>query len=211
MTAKQEILNRLRARRREEAHPAPWQLRRQFDDLAARFTQALTAAHGEVFPVVDVEAALAQLGDVLTELQVQQAAVNDDLPLAVSDLSRRWPQIDWQLVGQSEEDLRAFCAQANVGISGVEAALAETGTLVVGSGPKRSRLVTLLPPVHVALVKTSQLLPDIFAWTAVRPQPMPANTVFISGPSKTADIEQTMAVGVHGPRRLLVILINDVH
>ncbi|MDQ7030580.1 MAG: lactate utilization protein [Ardenticatenia bacterium] len=103
-------------------------------------------------------------------------------------------------------DVRAFAASADVGVSGVEAALAETGTVVVRSGPGRSRLATLLPPVHVAFVPFKRLTVDLFTWLGRRPDPMPANLVFISGPSKTADIEQTLAVGVHGPVRFIVVL-----
>jgi L-lactate utilization protein LutC len=79
----------------------------------------------------------------------------------------------------------------------------------VSSGPGRSRLATLLPPVHIALVPTSRMTTDIFTFTAARQGELPANMVFISGPSKTGDIEQTMSIGVHGPKRFIVILYED--
>ena len=66
--------------------------------------------------------------------------------------------------------------------------------------------MTLLPRVHVALVPENCLFQDIFAWTASRSGKMPANTTLVGGPSKTADIEFTMTVGVHGPEKLIVIL-----
>ena len=100
-------------------------------------------------------------------------------------------------------------------MSGVDAALAETGTVVVSSGPGRSRLTTLLPPVHLALAPTSSLTNDIFTlvktstWRAARGGEMPAAMTLISGPSKTADIEQTMAIGVDGPKRFIVVLYDD--
>ena len=78
--------------------------------------------------------------------------------------------------------------------------------MVVSSGRGRSRLTSLLPPVHLALVPTSSLTTDIFTWTAARQGQLPASLTLISGPSKTADIEQTMAVGVHGPKRFIVVL-----
>ena len=88
----------------------------------------------------------------------------------------------------------------------MDAALAETGSLVVTSGAGKSRMATLLPPVHIAMLPESCLHMDLFTWTAAREGPLPANLTLISGPSKTADIEQTMAVGVHGPRRLIAIV-----
>jgi L-lactate dehydrogenase complex protein LldG len=70
-------------------------------------------------------------------------------------------------------------------------------------------MATLLPPVHIALVPESRLTADLFTWTAARQGPLPANVTLVSGPSKTADIEQTMAIGVHGPKRFIVVLYAD--
>ena len=109
-------------------------------------------------------------------------------------------------MGQTAGDLREFCARADVGLSGAEAALAETGSIVIRSGSGKSRLVTLLPPVHVALVPVSCFTMDIFTWTAERSGEMPANLILISGPSKTADIEFKLTLGVHGPGHMIVVL-----
>ena len=98
-------------------------------------------------------------------------------------------------------------------ITGADAALAETGSLVVTSGPGKSRMVSLLPPVHIALVPVSRLTNDIFTYMAAQgnntPDTMPANRVFITGPSKSGDIEQILALGMHGPKRCIVILYED--
>lgn len=212
MTARDEILTRLRSKTRPTEPPAPWQSRRQFGDLVERFQKALTAVHGEVHLVNTLPEAMAQLGHLFEELNVERAVGNDEPLLQEANLPIRWPQITWAFAAQQPtEQLRAFCAAADVGISSAEAALAETGTVVVGSGAGKSRLVTLLPPIHIALVPASKLTTDLFTWAAARPQTAPpANTVFISGPSKTADIEQTMAIGVHGPKRFIVILIREM-
>ncbi len=207
MGARREVLQRLRATRRAVNHPAPWKSRRHFDDLAERFAQALTAAHGEVWRAADLDEALERLGAFLAEIGASRVIVNHEPPLDGLDFPARWPHIEWFVVGQTPGDLRAFAASADVGISGAQAALAETGTVVVCSGPGRSRLTTLLPPVHVAFVPVARLTVDLFTWVADRrPNPMPANVVFVSGPSKTADIEQTLAVGVHGPTRFIAVL-----
>ncbi|MBE2235334.1 MAG: lactate utilization protein [Anaerolinea sp.] len=206
MNDREQILAILRQQTRPADHPAAWQSRRQFDDLAQRFIAALTEAHGEVHHVDSLDAALAMLGDLLTGLSARRVAVNADSPLDATDLAGRWPAVQWRMAGQENDDLRAFCAAADAGITGADALLAETGTVVISSGPGKSRLVPLLPPVHIALASTSSLTTDLFTWTAARGQAMPSSLTLVSGPSKTADIEQTMAIGVHGPKRLIVIL-----
>lgn len=212
MSAREEILNRLRSCGREVSHPAAWRSRRQFDDLAERFTIALTAAKGELHRAVDLASALAQLDRLLVELDANRVVANTLTWGNGKSLNfaSRWPSITWHLAGcETGETFRAHCATADVGISGADAALAETGSVVISSGPGYSRLVSLLPPVYIALVATSQLTTDLFTWTAARLEPPPAALTIISGPSKTADIEQTMAIGVHGPRRFIVVLYGD--
>jgi L-lactate dehydrogenase complex protein LldG len=209
MTDRDQILTILRQQERTVTHPPAWQSRRQFDDLADRFDASLTAAHGEVHRAGSLAEALGLLGRVLAGLGAERVAVNAEPPLDGVDLTTRWPDIQWRVTGQGDDDLRAFCAAADAGITGADAVLAETGTIVVSSGPGKSRLVPLLPPVHVVLAPTSRLTSDLFTWTAGRGGAMPSSVTLISGPSKTADIEQTMAIGVHGPKRLIVILYQD--
>lgn len=101
-----------------------------------------------------------------------------------------------------------------VGITGSEAALADTGSIVLRSGAGRSSLASLLPPVHVAFVRTHRIYPDMLAYIealdaedgAAAHVRAVGNLVFISGPSRTADIEQTLTLGVHGPRELILIV-----
>ncbi|MDX1663111.1 MAG: lactate utilization protein [Candidatus Promineifilaceae bacterium] len=204
--ARREILSRLRSQRRSVGPPGPWRSRRGFDDLAAQFETALETANGEVIQAADLEEATERLDELLQELRTTRVVANAEAPLTEMDLRGRWPEISWHIVGQSAGNLRAFCADADVGLSGARAALAETGSIVLHSGPGSSRLTTLLPPVHIALVPVSRLTTDIFSWVEAREKPLPANITLVSGPSKTADIEQTLATGVHGPGRLIVIL-----
>lgn len=205
--ARNDILARLRRKARESARPAPWPSQRAFPDLADRFEEALTAAGGEVVRADDFDAALSALGDLLREIEARQAVADATPPVSDVDLPGRFPDVTWRRLGEEKDEAwRARCAAAGMGLSGADAALAETGTIVVSSGPGRSRLATLLPPVHVALVPATLLTTDIFTWTAARQGNFPANVTLISGPSKTADIEQTLAVGVHGPKRLIVLL-----
>ena len=101
----------------------------------------------------------------------------------------------------------------DVGITDVEAALAETGSIIISSGPHRSRGSYLAPPVHIALVHTSQILADLIDYFDGSNDPLDrpnrSATVLISGPSKTADIEGILITGVHGPGEVHVVLIDD--
>jgi len=98
---------------------------------------------------------------------------------------------------------------ASAGITGVVCAIAETGTLVVVSDAKRSRGTFMIPPVHVAIVLETQIIPDMIdLWGQIGNRP-PTATTLISGPSKTADIEGILVTGVHGPGSVHVILISD--
>lgn len=190
-----------------------WRSRRRFNDLAARFTEALTDGGGEVIRVADLAGAAGRLGELWAEMDAQRVVANAEPLVLALEVQRRWPDMTWVVAGEesggSDEALRAFCAGADAGLTAVDAALAETGSLVVSSGPGRSRMVSLLPPVHIALVPLSSLTTDLFTWTAARAQTVPAAVTLVSGPSKTADIEQTLAIGVHGPKRLIVILVEE--
>jgi len=203
MTARKEILERLREQKRVTARPAPWTLHREFEDMAAQFTRALTAVKGQVVRATPDDL-IPVLDQILRTHHVTRAVVNGDCPIPTETLFHAFPNVAW---GDTVD--RAFLTIADVGISGAKAALAETGSVVVDSGPNKSRLATLLPPIHVALVKTSQLVPDLIAYMAARNGDFPANRVLISGPSKTADIEQTLVVGVHGPKQFIVVLVDD--
>lgn len=96
----------------------------------------------------------------------------------------------------------------DVGITTAQAAIAETGTLVLDSAFEKHRLVSLVPPVHVAIIDASQIyltLAEALAALQRGPELSPAITL-ITGPSRTADIELTLALGVHGPQELHVIV-----
>ena len=100
----------------------------------------------------------------------------------------------------------------DAGFTGTVGGIAETGGLLLMPGPTEPRLLSLVPPIHIALLRASTIQ-DSF-WSAVQAlgwtRSLPPNALMISGPSKTADIEQTLAYGVHGPKRLIVVLVDDL-
>lgn len=96
----------------------------------------------------------------------------------------------------------------DLGITGAEAGFAESGSIVVRSGPGRPRMASLVAPVHVAVLDRAAVYRSLAHWSAVRAGSIAdaANVVFISGPSRTGDIEQVLTLGVHGPKHLHVVL-----
>ncbi|NIM95296.1 MAG: hypothetical protein GTO18_16495 [Anaerolineales bacterium] len=206
MDSRESILKRLHQEGTPEALPPVWQSSRSFPDLPSRFKEALEAAGGEVYLAENLEEAWRTLIGILKEAHARFIVVEDEAPLNSVDFKKNWPEHQWHIIGVEEGALREVCELADVGLSSASAALAETGSIIVESGPGKSRLATLLPPVHIAVVPTSKLTTDIFTWTVDCGTEMPANLTMISGPSKSADIEFQLTMGVHGPKRMIVIL-----
>jgi L-lactate dehydrogenase complex protein LldG len=118
--------------------------------------------------------------------------------------------------GIGAEDFTRRVEAADIGVTSVDYALADTGTLVLRAGHGRARSISLLPAVHIAVLKPGQIisgLDDLFpllAETCERSSgSLDSALTFITGPSRTADIELTLVVGVHGPQELHVILLDE--
>jgi L-lactate dehydrogenase complex protein LldG len=138
-----------------------------------------------------------------TNLRAQRIALSDtpsiERIMYMTDLD-----IEELAITPSATEIFSF----DVGISSAQAAIAETGTLVLDSTYERHRLVSLVPPVHIAIVDASRIvetLGEALALLRKDNEISPAVT-FITGPSRTADIELTLAIGVHGPQELYVII-----
>ena len=125
------------------------------------------------------------------------------LPSSVEALSFARPLAQWK--GELFDTVDAGFTVARSGI-------AATGTLVIAPDAATPRTVSLAPPLHVCLVYASSLHADLHA--AARAERwadgMPSNLVLVSGPSKTSDIQQTLAYGAHGPRWLWVLIVDDL-
>jgi L-lactate dehydrogenase complex protein LldG len=124
-----------------------------------------------------------------------------------------WPRLaglDWAAAGLALEP-RAAKAEDALGVTGVYCALAETGTLMLVSGADTPASVSLLPETHVAIVPVSRILPHMEdGWELLRAEHrvLPRAVNFVSGPSRTADIEQTLILGAHGPYRVHIVLVG---
>ena len=101
--------------------------------------------------------------------------------------------------------------EVGIGITGADAGLAESGSLVLVSGAHRPRMASLIPHHHVAVLRASRIVRSLPHLMAARREMFDrgSNFVVITGPSRTADIEMTLTLGVHGPRHLTVVLIED--
>ena len=152
---------------------------------------------------------------------IDQIASIDELPKAVATYLAgaglpvtvvSWPEfagLDWDAQGVAIEARGARDGDA-VGITGAFCAIAETGTLMLLSGAQTPATVSLLPATHIAVVRANRIVPSMEdAWTLLRGehgQP-PRAVSFVSGPSRTADIEQTVTLGAHGPYRVHIVLV----
>ena len=98
----------------------------------------------------------------------------------------------------------------DLGVTGAQAGLAESGSIVLSHGGGRPRMASLAPRVHVALLDIALLHRTLAHWAAQRPELVgeTANLVIVTGPSRTGDIEQQLNLGVHGPRNVHVVLIR---
>jgi L-lactate dehydrogenase complex protein LldG len=170
--------------------------------LAARFRDKSTAQSSTLDSVVDMDAAPAAVARYLQELQLpMRAAV--------------WPSLEelpWQSAGIAAE-ARGAREGDLVGITGCFCAVAETGTLMLCSAPDHPATVSLLPETHIALVSASRIVAAMEdAWALARTElgGLPRAVNFISGPSRTGDIEQTIVLGAHGPYRVHLIVVEDI-
>ncbi|MEP6850262.1 MAG: lactate utilization protein [Acidobacteriota bacterium] len=170
--------------------------------LIGRFRTNLESVGGEcIVASNDIEAS-SHLRDLIARLSVKRAAISD------SDLVRGilGPVEGVEFV---EEAAAKELFDCDVGITGAQFAIAETGTLVLVSDSERSRLTSLIPPIHVCVLRSSdirQTMREILDLTKVD---LSTVLTFITGASRTSDIELTLAIGVHGPRELHVIIVED--
>ena len=115
-----------------------------------------------------------------------------------------------EIAGLWFEVTRERAAGAKIGLSQVDWALADTGTLVQDATAIDKRLVSTLPTIHVALIATNGLRPDMPTWLADADPARMNYLSMITGPSRTADIERVLTIGVHGPVRLIIIFVDEL-
>ena len=174
------------------------------------FREQLEAIGGHCVVVPnEVEAARA-LKRIIAELQttplLAQRIALSDAPVVERMLREIEASVDEATISPGAAELFDY----DVGLTAAQAAIAETGTLVLESESERHRLVSLLPPVHLAIINAADIRLTLGeALNHVRrdgSETMSRTITFITGPSRTADIELTLTIGVHGPKELYVIV-----
>jgi len=210
-SARDEILSRVRAALRPHGSPPPSTSPPQVttgvptppDDLQGAFIHMLEKSNATVDVVPDETAARDALVKVLNDSQ--QVAVSDD-PMA----RRLSSSLDSIAIQQDLTDREALLS-CDAGVSGAQAGIAETGTLLLQSSAESHRLVSLIPPLHVAILSATRILWSLDDALATlgheEPSAMSRAVTMVTGPSRTADIELSLVIGVHGPKKLHVILL----
>jgi L-lactate dehydrogenase complex protein LldG len=188
-------------------------------DLAQRFVEEVTAVGGQTFVVGSVDGARAKLGELLSEAKAASAVCwqhelleRVGLKGVLVDLKVEGFDFD-RLVGLTAEERRQKLLACDLGITGCDCAIAETGTLMMCAGPGQERLASLIAPMHIAVVERRQIVADLIdAFRLLHErglEALPSNATFITGPSKTGDIELQLTTGVHGPGVWQVIVIDE--
>ncbi len=177
-------------------------------DLAREFAEKITAWHAEVH-AVPRGAWVAKLQEVVAAKGIgtllYAPATAHGKALAAAGVQGLKPY-DRPIDGWKQE----LFGNVDAAITGTRGAIAETGTMIVWPDADEPRLMSLVPPIHIALVDADTVVPTLYdaitqqKWSAG----LPTNALLITGPSKTADIQQTLAYGAHGPKELVVLLLT---
>ncbi|MDI6749907.1 MAG: lactate utilization protein C [Rhodocyclaceae bacterium] len=219
MSSRDDILGRVRARLNRDAANAESARAAIEAALAAKAQGPRPALPTQKSALVErlVEKSLAYSSSVDRIGSYAEAPAAVARYLAGLNLPPRavvWPQLahlDWAVAGLAVE-ARGARDRDLIGITGCFCAIAETGTLMLCGGPESPASVSLLPETHIALVPASRIVPgmeEAFALARAEMGALPRAVNFISGPSRTGDIEQTIVLGAHGPYRVHLILIGD--
>ncbi len=213
MTARERMLAGLRAGLRGTTVPAlpavsvsaPIAVAARAD----RFAAVLTKIGGRVDRVRGLAAAGARVRELLVAAGAKRVALSDAPELVT--FANAWPTGAQLLPHDAPRD---ELLAADAGVTFAQHGIAETGTLVLLSSQEQSRLASLLPALHIAVLPCSRLsgtLGDAFAaLQGTDGAPVARTITFVTGPSRTADIELTLVVGVHGPKAMHVVLVEDV-
>ena len=179
-----------------------------FDDRVAAFAAQAAVLRAEFFRFPTLAAAAHYVRDLAAQEKWDRAATHDaPLPRA---LLAEGGVLSWNVAeGYDKQALEA----APVGVTGCEALVAQTGSVLVSSRASGGRALSVLPPHHVVIATADQLVSDLPAAfarvTAAYGKELPSLLSFVTGPSRTGDIERILVLGAHGPKRLTILLVDE--
>jgi L-lactate dehydrogenase complex protein LldG len=187
------------------------------DELRARFIAALKVAGAQAIEANDEAGAADRAAGVIRALNLRSAAIGEGITTDSGSVAARLTADGYEVIriipqdGKAAGDLKQRLSAIDVGIVEADYAIASTGTLALVATPQRPRSVSLLPPINIVMLRTGRILPDLAAvLRAVGPETIASHPmVLVTGPSRTADIEKRIVIGVHGPKELYVVIIPD--
>lgn len=216
MSSRDRILQRLKnAQAATPVSPSPLafaatETRLKPAEYKSEFVQNLVDNHAEVIEISSQDLA-STVQTLLADKQLERCLIGQNVEAA--ELNKALPQLE---VYEQALDKEVLFQQVNAGICWAQYGLAETGSLMLETSVQQPRTLSLVPPVNIVVVRESDLLADFnqlvgseYWQQKMSGETKPTNLLLVSGPSKTADIQQTLAFGAHGPKELVVILISE--
>ncbi len=216
MTTRDDILMRIRQANRRAVEPSADERATVRERLSSHPRGPLPTVQGELVPrfrerCLAMQSTVDQVGSLdQVPAAVARYLYDQRLPLA----GACWPEfadLHWREAGLSLEP-RPASGDDKTAVTGSFCAIAETGTLMLLSGENEHATSSLLPETHVAVVSAWRIVRTMEdAWDLLRRErsALPRQVNFVSGPSRTADIEMTLVMGAHGPFRVHVLIVTD--
>jgi L-lactate dehydrogenase complex protein LldG len=203
----------------EAEAPIPVTLAARRAELGSRFVRELEAVNGRVLEVASAGEAIEKIAALALELKAKSALSAEALTAELVAMDAELERVGLEVIatGPVARDeltrMRRVTARCNLGIIEADYAIAASGTIALIADATRPRSVSLLPPISIIIVHVDRILPDLATlMRTVGPEVVSNNPmVLITGPSRTADIEKRIVLGVHGPKELYVVLIWPKH
>ena len=217
-TARQRILARLHASGTEQTDvpdaPLPSEISLAGDAKIERLAALMSAIRAEVY-IVESDSWQDKLKQLARKRGWKRVLYGPQGPIG-PEIESAWPADadDLPKLVAYTQPVESFKSELfqniDVGITSTRGGVAETGAIALWPTPAEPRLLSLVPPVHVAVLDADTIYNSMTEMMAAErwTDGMPTNAIFISGPSKTADIEFTLVFGVHGPKELIVLIRN---
>jgi L-lactate dehydrogenase complex protein LldG len=221
-TAKDEILDRLKVAPETDVPPRPTvpplnELAWNREELIEKFVENLTLLGCVVHRARDAEEAVSKMTQIADEEGLKKIVTSGDDVVVALNLAE-WGKSNGVEVytpedGQDREAFkRIVFEEVQAGVTGVDFAVAESGTLCLVHGERQPRLVSLAPIRHIAVVPVDRIHPAYESVTNTlfeNREEAPSHITFITGPSMTGDIQATLFKGMHGPKTVIVILVEQ--
>jgi len=220
MNARDRILGKLRATQPASSPALPevaawyaaYRPRESAADKAKRFRHFIELAHAEVYSV-SRGGWLQKLWEVLAARQINRLVVGGRTPHGARALAELPPSgVECFSYERAIEDWKdRLFNHVPASLTAARGGIAETGTLILWPDADEPRLMSLVPPLHIVLLDAATLHDTFYGAMQAEgwADGLPTNALLVSGPSKTADIQQTLAYGAHGPKELVVLMLEE--